>query len=206
MDLYRNFFKRFLDIVISGVALILLSPVFLVIAILVRTKLGSPIFFNQKRPGKNEKIFKMYKFRSMTDDRDENGNLLPDAKRLPAFGKKLRSTSLDELPELWNIFKGDMSIIGPRPLLVSYIPLYNNFQKRRHEVRPGLTGLAQVNGRNATTWQNRFKLDVEYVDNISFINDIKIIVNTVGKVIKSEGVSSEESVTMEPFKGNDLDE
>lgn len=206
MNLYRNFFKRFLDLVISGVALILLSPVFLVIAILVRTKLGSPIFFSQSRPGKNEKIFKMYKFRSMTDDKDENGNLLPDDKRLPAFGKKLRSTSLDELPELWNIFKGDMSIVGPRPLLVSYIPLYNDSQKRRHEVRPGLTGLAQVNGRNAITWQNRFKLDVEYVDNISFINDIKIVFSTVGKVIKSEGVSSEESVTMEPFKGNNLDE
>ncbi|WP_448668178.1 sugar transferase [Aerococcus viridans] len=206
MNLYRNFFKRFLDLVISGVALILLSPVFLVIAILVRTKLGSPIFFSQSRPGKNEKIFKMYKFRSMTDDKDENGNLLPDDKRLPAFGKKLRSTSLDELPELWNIFKGDMSIVGPRPLLVSYIPLYNDSQKRRHEVRPGLTGLAQVNGRNAITWQNRFKLDVEYVDNISFINDIKIVFSTVGKVIKSEGVSSGESVTMEPFKGNNLDE
>lgn len=206
MNLYRFFLKRFLDIVISGVALILLSPVFLIIAILVRTKLGSPIFFSQSRPGKNEKIFKMYKFRSMTDDKDENGNLLPDDKRLPAFGKKLRSTSLDELPELWNIFKGDMSIVGPRPLLVSYIPLYNDSQKRRHEVRPGLTGLAQVNGRNAITWQNRFKLDVEYVDNISFINDIKIVFSTVGKVIKSEGVSSEESVTMEPFKGNNLDE
>ncbi|MFV8814287.1 sugar transferase [Aerococcus urinaeequi] len=206
MNLYRIFLKRFLDIVISGVALILLSPVFLIIAILVRTKLGSPIFFSQSRPGKNEKIFKMYKFRSMTDDKDENGNLLPDDKRLPAFGKKLRSTSLDELPELWNIFKGDMSIVGPRPLLVSYIPLYNDSQKRRHEVRPGLTGLAQVNGRNAITWQNRFKLDVEYVDNISFINDIKIIFSTVGKVIKSEGVSSEESVTMEPFKGNNIDE
>src|SRR5699024_284892 len=174
--------------------------------ILVRTKLGSPIFFSQSRPGKNEKIFKMYKFRSMTDDKDENGNLFPDDKRLPAFGKKLRSTSLDELPELWNIFKGDMSIVGPRPLLVSYIPLYNDSQKRRHEVRPGLTGLAQVNGRNAITWQNRFKLDVEYVDNISFINDIKIIFSTDGKVIKSEGVSSEESVTMEPFKGNNIDE
>lgn len=206
MKLYKHFFKRLIDILVSSSALILLSPVFLLLIIIIRLKLGSPVFFSQKRPGKNEKIFKMYKFRSMTDERDQNGILLPDNERLPEFGQKLRATSLDELPELWNILKGDMSLIGPRPLLPSYLPLYNEFQKRRHEVKPGLTGLAQVNGRNATTWHNRFKLDVEYVDNISFINDIRIIFSTVGKVIKSEGVSSEESVTMKPFMGNDLDE
>lgn len=206
MNLYRIFFKRFLDLVISGVALILLSPVFLVIAILVRTKLGSPIFFSQSRPGKNEKIFKMYKFRSMTDDTDENGNLLPDDKRLPAFGKKLRSTSLDELPELWNIFKGDMSLIGPRPLLIRYLPFYTNYEKRRHNVRPGLSGLSQVSGRNNLGWDERLSLDVKYVENISLMNDISIIMRTIQKVIMREDIASGEELILKDLdderKGN----
>jgi len=206
MNLYRIFFKRFLDLVISGVALILLSPVFLVIAILVRTKLGSPIFFSQSRPGKNEKIFKMYKFRSMIDDTDENGNLLPDDKRLPAFGKKLRSTSLDELPELWNIFKGDMSLIGPRPLLIRYLPFYTNYEKRRHNVRPGLSGLSQVSGRNNLGWDERLSLDVKYVENISLMNDISIIMRTIQKVIMREDIASGEELILKDLdderKGN----
>ena len=206
MNLYKNFFKRLIDILVSSSALILLSPIFLLLIIIIRIKLGSPVFFSQKRPGKNGKIFKMYKFRSMTDERDQNGNLLPDNERLPEFGQKLRATSLDELPELWNILKGDMSLIGPRPLLPSYLPLYNAFQKRRHEVKPGLTGWAQVNGRNNLDWPDRFKLDVEYVDNLSLMVDTKIIIQTIEKVIKKDGISSEESVTMEPFKGNDVNE
>ncbi len=161
--MYRKFFKRFFDVLLSGCALILLSPVLLIVAVLVRTKLGSPVIFCQERPGKNEKIFKMYKFRSMTDARDENGVLLPDEVRLTRLGRILRSTSLDELPELWNILRGDMSIVGPRPLLVKYLPLYNEEQRHRHDVRPGLTGLAQVNGRNAITWEDRFIYDVRYV-------------------------------------------
>lgn len=206
MSLYKNFFKRLVDILVSSSALILLTPIFLLLIIIIRIKLGSPVFFSQKRPGKNGKIFKMYKFRSMTDERDQNGNLLPDNERLPEFGQKLRATSLDELPELWNILKGDMSLIGPRPLLPSYLPLYSEFQKRRHEVKPGLTGWAQVNGRNNLDWPERFKLDVEYVDNLSLMVDTKIIIQTIEKVIKKDGISSEESVTMEPFKGNDLNE
>ena len=164
--MYRKFFKRFFDVLLSGCALILLSPVLLIVAVLVRTKLGSPVIFCQERPGKNEKIFKMYKFRSMTDARDENGVLLPDEVRLTRLGRILRSTSLDELPELWNILRGDMSIVGPRPLLVKYLPLYNEEQRHRHDVRPGLTGLAQVNGRNAITWEDRFIYDVRYVSRI----------------------------------------
>lgn len=203
MSLYKNFFKRLVDILVSSSALILLSPIFLLLIIIIRIKLGSPVFFSQKRPGKNGEIFKMYKFRSMTDERDQNGNLLPDNERLPEFGQKLRATSLDELPELWNILKGDMSLIGPRPLLPSYLPLYNAFQKRRHEVKPGLTGWAQVNGRNNLDWPERFKLDVEYVDNLSLMVDIKIIIQTIEKVIKKDGISSEKSVTMEPFRGNE---
>ena len=199
--MYRKFFKRFLDIVLSGCALIVLSPVMLVTAVLVRFKLGAPVIFCQQRPGKNEKIFKMYKFRSMTDKRDENGELLPDDVRLTAFGKKLRSTSLDELPELWNIFKGDMSIVGPRPLLVKYLPRYNEEQRHRHDVRPGLTGLAQVNGRNAISWEEKFALDVEYVRNVTFVGDMKIVFATVGKVLKRDGISSESAVTMEEFRG-----
>lgn len=199
--MYRRVFKRFFDIVLSGLALIVLSPVLLIVAVLVRTKLGSPVIFCQERPGKGEKIFKMYKFRSMTDARDENGDLLPDEVRLTKFGKLLRSTSLDELPELWNIFKGDMSIVGPRPLLVKYLPLYNEEQRRRHDVRPGLTGLAQVNGRNAISWEARFALDVRYVSHITFLGDVKIIFATVGKVFKRDGIHAENAATMEEFRG-----
>lgn len=199
--MYRHFFKRFLDFILSLIAIILLSPIYIIVAVLVRTKLGSPVIFCQERPGKDEKIFKMYKFRSMTSETDEEGNLLPDDVRLTSFGKKLRSTSLDELPELFNILKGDMSIVGPRPLLVQYLPLYNDFQKHRHDVRPGLTGWAQVNGRNTISWEDKFKLDVEYTQKYSFLLDIKIIFMTVLSVVKKEGISSDTSVTMEEFKG-----
>ena len=200
--MYSKFFKRFLDVMLSVVALIVLSPIFIIVYFLVKSKLGSPVFFTQDRPGKNNKVFKMYKFRSMTDERDENGNLLGDDIRLTKFGKLLRSTSLDELPELWNILVGDMSIVGPRPLLVSYLPLYNEIQIQRHNVRPGLTGLAQVKGRNALSWEEKFNWDVKYVNEITFRNDIKIICLTILAVFKRDGISSEESVTMEPFYGN----
>lgn len=199
---YKRFIKRPMDFLLSLIAIIVLSPVFLIVAFLVRIKLGSPILFMQQRPGLNEKIFTMYKFRTMTDQRDENGNLLPDEVRLTKFGKFLRSTSLDELPELFNILKGDMSIIGPRPLLIEYLPLYNEHQKRRHEVRPGLSGLAQINGRNAISWEEKFKLDVEYIDNISFLGDLKIILLTFKKVFIREGINSQTAATMEPFQGN----
>ena len=199
--MYFQFFKRFLDIMLSGCALLVLSPVLLMTALLVRCKLGSPVIFCQERPGKDEKIFKMYKFRSMTDQRDENGELLPDEARLTKFGKALRATSLDELPELWNIFKGDMSIVGPRPLLVRYLPRYNAEQRHRHDVRPGLTGLAQVNGRNAISWEEKFALDVQYVSNVTFLNDVKIIFATVGKVFKRDGIQSANAATMEEFMG-----
>jgi len=199
--IYRHVIKRLLDIFLSGIALILLSPVLLVVAILVRTKLGSPVLFKQERPGKDEKIFTLYKFRTMTSERDDNGELLPDEVRLTPFGKMLRSTSLDELPELINIFKGEMSIIGPRPLLVKYLPLYNDEQKHRHDVRPGLTGLAQINGRNAITWEQKFEYDVEYVNNLSFALDCKIFWGTVSAVLKREGISSATDATMEAFKG-----
>ena len=169
--IYRRYIKRPMDIFLSLCAIIILSPVLLTVAILVRIKLGSPVIFKQERPGLNEKIFTLYKFRTMTDKRDESGELLPDSERLTKFGKMLRSTSLDELPELFNILKGDMSLVGPRPLLIEYLPLYSNHQKRRHEVRPGLSGHAQVNGRNAICWEDKFELDVEYVDNVSFIGD-----------------------------------
>ena len=198
---YEKYIKRALDIFLSGMALLILWPVLLVTAILVRTKLGSPVIFCQERPGKNEKIFKLYKFRSMTDARDENGDLLPDEIRLTKFGKLLRSTSLDELPELWNILRGDMSIVGPRPLLVSYLPYYTEEEKHRHDVRPGLTGLAQVNGRNNLTWEEKFRLDVEYVDHISFALDVKTIWRTVKNVLRREGISSETAATMEEFAG-----
>ena len=181
--MYRHFLKRVLDIVISFCALAVLWPLLLVVAVLVRIKLGSPVLFSQERPGKDEKIFRMYKFRTMTDERDENGALLPDEVRLTSFGKFLRSTSLDELPELWAIFTGKMSFVGPRPLLVQYLPLYNEEQHRRHAVRPGLTGWAQVNGRNLVSWQERFKLDVEYVDKMSLWMDIKIMFLTVKTVL-----------------------
>ncbi len=199
--MYRLFFKRFLDFILSLIAIILLSPIYLIVAMLVRVKLGSPVIFKQERPGKDEKIFKMYKFRSMTSETDEEGNLLPDEVRLTSFGKKLRATSLDELPELFNILKGDMSIIGPRPLLVNYLPLYNGFQKHRHDVKPGLTGLAQVSGRNTLSWEDKFKKDVEYTKEYSFLLDTKILFMTMKAVLKKEGISSDTSSTMEEFKG-----
>lgn len=200
--MYRLFFKRFLDFILSLLAIIVLSPVLLVVAMLVRIKLGSPVIFKQERPGKNEKIFKLYKFRTMTNERDKKGNLLPDEVRLTKFGKFLRSTSLDELPELINIIKGDMSIVGPRPLLVRYLPLYNEKQKHRHDVRPGFTGYAQVNGRNTISWEEKFDLDVYYVNHISLFMDVKIILKTVKTVLFREGITSETSVTMEEFRGN----
>ena len=187
--LYEKYFKRGLDVLLSGIGLIVLSPVMLIVAILVRIKLGSPVIFKQQRPGLNEKIFSMYKFRTMTDERDSAGNLLSDEIRLTKFGKLLRATSLDELPELINIFKGDMSIVGPRPLLVEYLELYNAEQKRRHLVRPGLTGLAQINGRNAISWTEKFQLDCEYVDSVSFKQDIIIFFLTIKKVLVKEGIS-----------------
>ena len=189
--MYRLFFKRFLDFILSLLAIIVLSRVYLIVAILVRLKLGSPVIFTQERPGKNEKIFKMYKFRTMTNETDEKGNLLSDEIRLTKFGKLLRSTSLDELPELFNILKGDMSIVGPRPLLVSYLPFYTKEEKVRHEVRPGLTGLAQVNGRNFIDWDNRLKKDIEYVENMSFVLDIKVIVTTILLVSKKSDVATD---------------
>ena len=188
--MYKKFIKRIIDIIFSLTCLIVLSPVMLVVAILVRLNLGKPIFFVQERPGKDEKIFKIYKFRSMNNNTDAIGNLLPDDERLTKFGKMLRATSLDELPELINILKGEMSLIGPRPLAVSYLPYYKPEEKRRHSVRPGLTGLAQINGRNALGWDERFRLDVEYVDNLSFILDLKIFFKTFKKVITKENVLS----------------
>lgn len=200
---YERFFKRPIDICCALAAIIVFCWLYLIVAILVRVKLGSPVLFTQDRPGKDEKIFKLYKFRTMTDARDENGELLPDDVRLTKFGRLLRSTSLDELPEAFNILKGDMSVIGPRPLLVKYLPLYNKEQKRRHEVRPGLSGYAQVNGRNAVSWEEKFKLDVEYVDHITFFGDVRIIFSTVLKAfVKREGISSETAATMEEFKGS----
>lgn len=201
-NVYKFFVKRCLDFVLSLLALILLSPVLLIVAVLVRIKLGTPVIFKQERPGRNEKIFRMYKFRTMTDQKDNEGRLLPDEIRLTSFGKKLRSTSLDELPELFNILKGDMSIVGPRPLLVRYLPLYNERQRHRHDVRPGFTGLAQVNGRNSISWEEKFEWDVKYVEKLSFGLDVKIILQTVKTVLKREGISSGTSVTMEEFKGN----
>lgn len=198
---YEKYIKRGLDILLSALALIVLSPVLLVTAILVRTKLGSPVIFRQPRPGKDGKVFNLYKFRSMTDQRDENGELLPDEVRLTKFGRTLRSTSLDELPELLNILKGDMSIVGPRPLLVKYLPLYNEEQRHRHDVRPGLTGWAQANGRNALTWEEKFRLDVWYVQNLSFWVDVKTISLTVKNVLRREGISSGTAATMEEFRG-----
>ena len=191
MSVYRNFFKRLLDIIISGVALLLLSPLILLLILLVRCKLGSPVFFKQERPGLNEKIFTLKKFRTMTDKRDEMGQLLPDSLRLTKFGKFLRSSSLDELPELWNIFVGDMSLIGPRPLLVSYLPYYTERERLRHSVRPGLTGLAQVSGRNFLQWDKRLEKDVEYVEHITFLKDLRILALTVKVALKPEHVAED---------------
>lgn len=201
--MYAKYVKRWLDFMLSLVALIILSPVMLVLMILGTVIMKGNPFFTQLRPGKDEKIFRLIKFRTMTNAKDKEGNLLPDDKRLVPYGKFLRSTSLDELPELINILKGEMSIVGPRPLLVKYLGRYNTQQARRHEVRPGFTGLAQVNGRNAISWEERFKYDVEYVDNITFLGDWRIMFQTVGTVLKREGVTSENSVTMEEFMGSE---
>jgi hypothetical protein len=199
---YEKFVKRPMDCFLATLCLLIFSPLMLILAILVRIFLGTPVLFEQDRPGKNGKVFKLYKFRTMTDKRDENGQLLADELRLTAFGKMLRTSSLDELPELFNIIKGEMSLIGPRPLLVQYLPLYNQKQARRHEVRPGLTGLAQSRGRNSLSWEEKFKLDVEYVDHITFLGDLKIIADTVVQVLNREGISDNTGVTMEAFRGS----
>lgn len=200
--LYKRFFKRPFDLFFGLVAFFILWPFYVAIAILIRLKVGKPILFRQQRPGLNEKLFTLYKFRTMTDERDESGNLLQDEIRLTKFGKFLRSTSLDELPELINILKGEMSFVGPRPLLKEYLPLYSKEQARRHEEKPGLTGWAQINGRNAISWQKKFELDIMYVDNLSFLLDMKIIFLTIIKVFQRKGISQDNHVTMEYFKGN----
>lgn len=197
MHIYELFIKRFLDVVLSALAIIVLSPLMLIVAVLVKIKLGSPVIFSQKRPGKDEKLFHLYKFRSMTDKRDEHGNLLPDEERLTQFGRTLRTTSLDELPELVNIFKGDMSIVGPRPLLVRYLPFYKDNERVRHSVRPGLTGLAQINGRNNVDWDERLSYDVAYVKHITFGGDVKIILQTISKVLKRSDIASGEQLVMQ---------
>lgn len=202
---YEKYIKALQDVFLASVALIFLSPILLIVAILVRIKLGAPVIFKQERAGKNGKPFYMYKFRSMSDQRDENGELLPDEQRLGKFGKLLRSTSLDELPSLWNVVRLDISLVGPRALYLKYIPRYSEHQIRRLEVRPGITGLAQVNGRNAISWEDKFNYDVQYVDNITFIGDWKIMFKTVGKVFKREGITSATSVTMEEFKGSEVE-
>lgn len=200
--MYASFFKRFIDFILSGCAIMILGLPLLIVALLIRVKLGSPVLFKQRRPGKDGKIFEIYKFRTMTDARDKEGNLLPDNERLTDFGKLLRSTSIDELPEIINIFKGDMAIIGPRPLLEEYLPLYNDDQAHRHDVRPGLTGWAQINGRNTISWEDKFRYDVEYVRNISFKFDLKIFFMTIKKVFVREGINASAEVTMEKFKGS----
>ena len=200
--MYANFFKRLFDFILALLAVIVLSPILLIVAVLVRTKLGSPVIFKQERPGLHGKVFTLYKFRTMTDAKYENGDFLPDEVRLTKFGKLLRSTSLDELPELFNIVKGDMAIVGPRPLLVRYLPLYNEHQRHRHDVRPGFTGYAQVNGRNSISWEEKFDLDVYYTQNVSLLLDIKIIFKTIKVVLVREGISSETSATMEEFMGS----
>lgn len=206
MSFYAKYGKRIFDLCLTVPAFIILSPVMGMTAVLVAVKLGRPVLFTQKRPGCHERIFRMYKFRSMTDERDEDGELLPDEVRLTSFGKKLRSSSLDELPELLNILKGDMSLVGPRPLLVQYLPLYNAQQRKRHEVKPGITGLAQINGRNRITWEEKFSYDVQYVENISWKEDIRILAETVLTVFKREGINSENSATMEDFTGTPEEE
>jgi len=188
MKIYRRFFKRLLDILLALAVIILLSPIFIIVAILVRINLGSPILFKQQRPGMNEQIFMLYKFRTMTNKRDANGELLPNRARLTKFGRFLRSTSLDELPELINILKGEMSFIGPRPLVIEYLPYYTDDERARHSVKPGLSGLAQINGRNIASWEQRFRYDIEYVNNITFLGDLKIVVKTILKVIKREDI------------------
>lgn len=200
--MYANFFKRLIDFILSACAIIVLGIPLLIVALLIKVKLGSPVLFKQRRPGKNGDIFEIYKFRTMTDERDANGNLLPDNERLTDFGKLLRSTSIDELPEILNIVKGDMAIIGPRPLLEEYLPLYNEEQAHRHDVRPGLTGWAQINGRNTISWEDKFKYDVEYVRNISFMFDLKIFFLTIKKVFVREGINASAEVTMDKFRGS----
>ncbi len=202
---YEKYIKTPQDVLLASVALIMLSPVLLVVAILVRIKLGSPVIFKQERAGKNGKPYYMYKFRTMADTKDESGELLPDEQRLGKFGKILRSTSLDELPSLWNVVRCECALVGPRGLFVRYVPLYNEKQARRLEVRPGITGLAQINGRNAISWEKRFEYDVEYVDHITFVGDWKIMFQTVGKVFKREGITSATSATMEEFKGSEVE-
>lgn len=200
-DVYKRYVKRFLDVIMSIVALIILSPLFLILVVLIRAKLGGPAIFKQQRAGYKGKKFTLYKFRTMTNEKDENGNLLPDEDRLTPFGERLRATSLDELPELWNIIKGDMSIIGPRPFVVEYLDRYTEEQNHRHDVKPGLSGLAQVNGRNMLGWIEKFNYDLIYVNNISFSLDVKIFFKTIPCILKSEGIHSKNSVTMEEFKG-----
>ena len=186
--IYREYLKRLFDTILAGLTLVVLSPVMLLVAILVRINLGSPVIFKQNRPGKNEKIFKLYKFRSMSDERDKNGELLPDTERLTSFGRTLRKLSVDELPELFNILKGEMALVGPRPLAVQYLPYYTKVERKRHSVRPGLTGLAQVNGRNATTWEKRFAYDVKYAKNVTFLGDVNILLRTIAVVLSRNGV------------------
>lgn len=200
--LYAKYVKRYLDVFVSLMGLIVLSPIFLLLIVIGAVEMKGNPFFMQQRPGKDEKIFNLIKFRTMTNRKDKDGKLLPDEQRLTAYGKFLRSTSLDELPELWNILKGDLSLIGPRPLLVKYLPLYNSFQRHRHDVRPGLTGYAQVHGRNQISWEKKFEMDVWYVQHITFLGDLKILLDTVAVVFKREGISSETSATMEEFKGS----
>lgn len=201
-EVYAIFFKRLIDFILSACAIIVLGIPLLIVALLIKVKLGSPVLFKQRRPGKNGEIFEIYKFRTMTDERDANGNLLPDNERLTDFGKLLRSTSIDELPEILNIVKGDMAIIGPRPLLEEYLPLYNEEQAHRHDVRPGLTGWAQINGRNTISWEDKFKYDVEYVRNISFMFDLKVFFLTIKKVFVREGINASAEVTMDKFRGS----
>ena len=199
--MYKSFFKRLIDIVVSVVFILCFWWLYIVLALLIKIKLGGPVLFKQERPGLNGKIFTMYKFRSMTDGRDKNGKLLSDSERLTSFGRVLRATSLDEIPEFFNVLKGDMSLVGPRPLLVEYLPRYNEFQARRHEVKPGITGWAQINGRNAISWEDKFKYDVEYVVNQSFLMDLKILFLTVKKVVVRENINQGQDVTMEVFRG-----
>ncbi len=201
-NLYVIIVKPIIDKIASIILILLFSPILIIVSLLILLKMGRPMFFTQKRPGKNEKIFTIYKFRTMNNDKDEKGNLLPDDERLPYFGKMIRKLSLDELPQLFNVLKGDMSFIGPRPLLCEYLELYNEEQKKRHLVSPGITGLAQVSGRNAISWEDKFKFDLEYVENISFFMDIKVAIKTINKVLKRDGIGSSTSHTMEKFKGS----